>query len=80
MHYGRFVSPYLGLGLGRIVPWKRLSVGLDAGAYFRGKPKTELNATGLLKTNENNQQTLQNNLENKRIWPALNLRVGLRFL
>lgn len=80
LHYGRFASPYLGVGLGRMVPWRRLSVGLDAGAYFRGKPSADLQATGLLETNENNRQKLQNNLQNKRIWPALNLRVGLRFL
>ncbi len=80
LSYGRFASPYLGVGLGRMVPWRRLSVGLDAGAYFRGKPSTDLQATGLLETNENNRQKLQNNLQNKRIWPALNLRVGYRFL
>ncbi|WP_373548762.1 hypothetical protein [Haliscomenobacter sp.] len=80
LRYGRFASPYLGVGLGRMVPWRRLSVGLDAGAYFRGKPSTDLQATGLLETNENNRQSLQNNLQNKRIWPAVNLRVGVRFL
>lgn len=80
MRYGRFASPYLGVGLGRMVPWRRLSVCLDAGAYFRSKPTTDLQATGLLETNENNRQKLQDNLQNKRIWPALNLRVGLRFL
>ncbi|MDX2067490.1 MAG: hypothetical protein SFV55_03630 [Haliscomenobacter sp.] len=80
LRYSRFASPYLGVGLGRMVPWRRLSVCLDAGAYFRGKPSTDLQATGLLKTNENNRQQLQDNLQNKRIWPALNLRVGLRFL
>lgn len=78
--YGHFFSPYLGIGLGRMVPWKRLSVCLDAGAYFRGSPQVSLKASGLLQTNERNQATLQNNLQNKRIWPALNLRVGLRFL
>ena len=80
LRYGRFASPYLGVGLGRMVPWRRLSVSLDAGVYFRGKPSTDLHATGLLETNENNRQKLQDNLQNKRIWPALNLRVGLRFL
>lgn len=80
MRYGRFLSPYLGVGIGRIVPWRRLSVDLDAGAFFRGKPQTSLTATGLLQTNENNRETLQKNLEDKRIWPALNLRLGLRFL
>ncbi|AEE53831.1 hypothetical protein Halhy_6008 [Haliscomenobacter hydrossis DSM 1100] len=78
--YPRFFSPYLGIGLGRMVPWRRLSVGLDAGAYFRGKPSVELQASGLLQTNENNRTTLQNNLQDKRIWPAVNLRLGLRFL
>lgn len=80
LRYGHLASPYLGVGLGRVVPWRRLSVGLDAGAYFRGKPSTDLQATGLLETNDNNRQQLQNNLQNKRIWPALNLRIGLRFL
>lgn len=80
LHYRRLVSPYLGIGLGRVVPWQRLSLALDAGVYFRGKPRTQLDATGLLKTNENNRAQLQNNLQNKRIWPALNLRLGLRFL
>lgn len=80
VHYRRLVSPYLGIGLGRVVPWQRLSLALDAGVYFRGKPRTQLDANGLLQTNENNRAQLQNNLQNKRIWPALNLRVGLRFL
>lgn len=80
IHYRRLVSPYMGLGLGRVVPWQRLSLALDAGVYFRGKPHAQLDATGLLYTNENNQAQLQNNLQNKSIWPALNLRVGLRFL
>lgn len=80
VHYRRLVSPYLGIGLGRVVPWQRLSLALDAGVYFRGKPRTQLDATGLLQTNENNRAQLQNNLQNKSIWPALNLRMGLRFL
>ena len=78
--YAHLFSPYLGVGLGRMVPWKRLSIALDAGAYFRGTPSVDLKASGLLQTNERNQNTLQNNLQNKRIWPALNLRLGLRFL
>lgn len=80
LRYRRLVSPYLGVGLGRVVPWRRVSLGLDAGVYFRGKPATQLTARGLLQTNENNRAQLQNNLQNKRIWPALNLRAGLRFL
>jgi hypothetical protein len=77
------VSPFIGIGFGRTLPTKRLSLGLDLAATYKGNYKVDIfiNEGIIRKTNEENADILENNLNNywyQKIWPILNLRMGYR--
>lgn len=72
------ISPYLGIGIGRAVPTKRVAVGLDLGAYYRDSPVVSIIATKLLAGNVNNETPLNNNLKPYKWFPVVNLRLAVR--
>jgi len=73
------VSPYLGIGIGRAIPRKRVGVSVEAGAFYRGEPQVKLQASNLLRNNINNEDALQEALSFWQWWPVLNLRLAYRF-
>lgn len=72
------ISPYVGIGFGRVVPRKRVALGLDLGAYYRDSPVVKIEATKLLAGNVNNETPLNNNLAPYKWFPVLNLRLAVR--
>ena len=81
---GNAVKPYLGLGLGRAVPKKRVSFKFELGAIYQNGYKIKNNGTVLDLKNapETEVQNIQNNV-NKfskfvMIWPMLNFQVCCR--
>lgn len=73
-------SSYLGIGFGRSIPKKRVSLNLDLGLYVRGIPQIDIVATGIFKSNEENEDILNAALRSDsfyRIWPVGQLRIAV---
>ncbi len=74
------ISPYIGLGVGRLIPHKFFTVNADFGAYYRGVPQVDLEATNLLSANVQNEEQLEENLAFAKWWPVVAIRLGFRIL
>jgi hypothetical protein len=72
------IAPYIGVGLGRTVPKKRIGLTLDLGAIYKGEPVLDIVATGLLKGNENNEAILNRNFKPLQWYPVMNLRLAVK--
>jgi hypothetical protein len=72
------ISPYIGLGLGRIVPKRRVNLSLDLGTYYRDSPVIKVEATNLLKRNVENEEALNRNLKEFKWYPVANLRLAVK--
>lgn len=75
---GNKVAPYLGIGLGRAIPLKRVGISADIGTYYKGSPKVDLVATNLLRNNVNNEEVIEDALGFVKWWPVLSLRLAVR--
>jgi hypothetical protein len=81
--YANTVSPYIGFGIGRVTPRRRINVSLDCGVYYMGDYRIKINIKpGLIvKENEYNAPILERNLNAHsyyKILPSGNLRVSYR--
>ena len=76
--YQNRVSPYIGFGIGRIMPHKRVNLSFDYGAFYRGKPSATIEATGFLKDNKLNEIPLNRNISSLRWYPVASMRIGIR--
>ena len=72
------ILPYVGIGLGRGVPKRRVGVGLELGAFYRGAPKIDLLSDGLLSDNEHNGPVLEENLQQIQWHPKIAVRLAVR--
>jgi hypothetical protein len=77
------ISPFIGMGLGRTFPRKRLNIGLDLGTQYKGDYTVKINVKqGLLtKQNEENAVKLARNFNEKwygHFFPVVNLRLAYR--
>jgi hypothetical protein len=72
------IAPYLGVGLGRTVPKKRIGLSIDMGAIYKGAPMLDIEATGLLKGNESNEAILNRNFKPLQWYPVGNLRLAVK--
>lgn len=77
------VSPYLGAGIGRKFSRKgRVSFSAEAGAFYMGPPKVEIEASGLLAPTASEEHKHKERLEAQfsawRLYPVI--RMGLSFL
>jgi hypothetical protein len=72
------IMPYVGLGLGRVVPKRRLNISLDLGTYYRGSPVIKVEATNLLKRNVENEAILNRNLAAFKWYPVANVRLAYK--
>jgi hypothetical protein len=72
------IAPYFGIGLGRTVPKRKVGLSLDFGAIYKGEPKLDIEATGLLKSNETNEVILNRNFKPLQWYPVGNLRLALK--
>lgn len=76
------IQPYLGLGIGRANPKKRVGIALDLGCFYHGTPQIKLTATEALgpTENENNQAVLNNAFNTFVLYPFLNISVNIKIL
>lgn len=72
------LNAYLGIGIGRTIPKRRVNLSFDAGAYYRSAPRITIESTNLLGDNEHNGPILQENFKNWRWLPTMSLRMGVR--
>jgi hypothetical protein len=78
------VSPYLGVGFGKLIPDKRFNISGEVGAYYLGDYKVksiDVQEGVILKEAEQNAPILERNLNAKpklKLYPNLNIRVGIR--
>ena len=77
--FGSAVKPYLGLGLGRTIPNKRIGFKFDLGVVFQGAPKVE---SPNLNTNIN-PETVGDSfdidvIQDLKIWPMMNFSLIYR--
>jgi hypothetical protein len=81
--FAQKASPYLGFGIGRSTPRRRLNLSLDLGAYYMGdyRVKININPGVILKENEQNGPIIEKNLNAKflnKVLPSGNLRLAYR--
>jgi hypothetical protein len=79
--FSQKISPYIGMGIGRTFPRKRLNLSLDLGTQYKGDYKVKINVKPglLLKQNEDNAAILERNFNEKwygHFFPVLNLRLA----
>ncbi len=72
------VNTYLGIGIGRTIPKRRINLSFDAGAFYRSAPRITIESTNLLGDNEHNGPILEENFKDWRWLPTMNLRMGVR--
>ncbi len=72
------IYPYLGIGIGKGIPRKRVGLSLEVGAYYRGAPKIDIVSTGLLEDNAHNGPVLEDNLASLKWHPNVSLRLAVR--
>jgi hypothetical protein len=72
--------PYAGVGLGKVVPKRRLSVGGEMGFFYMGKPRVSLDYSGFLETTTIDEQipTVERNLSGYRFLPTLTISLTYR--
>lgn len=81
--FAQKISPYLGFGIGRVTPRRRLNLSLDFGAYYMGDYRIKINVNPgiILKENEENGPIIERNLNarfSNKILPSGNLRLAYR--
>jgi hypothetical protein len=72
------VAPYLGIGLGKSVPTKKVNVTLDLGTFYLNKPIATAVGTKLLSNNQELANTLTENIEDYRWLPVLQLNLNYK--
>lgn len=78
MDYSQTVAPFLGLGIGRDIPQKRIGVGAELGSYYLSAPKISLTGTERLVGMSEEQAKIEENTKDWRFWPVLNVRVAFK--
>lgn len=75
------INPYVGMGIGRTIQNdSRISFSFDMGAYYMGQADVSMEATEFLKSNTENEQPLEDNLNALSLWwPTVSFRLGYKF-
>lgn len=71
-------SAYLGVGLGRAVPKKRVGFTVEGGVYFIGKPNVTFKTTGLLEPTSSQEPIVQNALGGLQVLGYFNMALHFR--
>ncbi len=77
---GSKIVPYLGIGFGYPVPRKKISLGSDIGLFIHGKPKFNIQASGVFSptNSDENLSVLSDAFSLWSFFPYLNLHVKYR--
>jgi len=68
------LMPYLGLGYDMNFGHAKWGMGFDVGGFYHGKPKVEMLSTGLLSDVSQNAQQIENNLNDLRWYPQIQIK------
>lgn len=71
-------APYVGLGWGRAVPRKNVGFGIEIGTFYVGSPDVSLAATNMLANTASEEGQLQENMNDYKWFPFLNMRLAFR--
>ncbi len=77
---GNAIRPYVGIGLGRAIPKRRIGFGFELGTYYSGSPKLALDRSGIVETliTDQNILSIQNNVKNYSFIPKLSFTLRVR--
>ncbi len=77
---GFSVSPYLGIGFGKLAPKKKVSFAFEIGTYYMGSPKLDIYATGMLEpsADPDHVATLQKQFKQYRFYPVVKFSLGIK--
>jgi hypothetical protein len=84
LSFDRKISPYLGVGFGRLIPSKRWNLTVDAGAYYLGNwtvQSMDIKPGIILDDVRKNAPIVERNLNldtRNKLLPSINLRLGFR--
>lgn len=70
------ISPYIGITIGNIIAKKRFSASVQLGTFYKGRPQVKINATNLVRNNDENEGVIENGLSPYRWWPVVSLRMA----
>ena len=73
------MTPFLGLGFGRVVANKKIGVSFDIGTYFSSSPMIELDATGIIEQTKDQEALLNESFESFKFIPYASLRLSYSF-
>lgn len=72
------VAPYFGIGFGRAVPRKAVGFAVELGTLYVGSPDVSLTATNMLSETSVEQGQLQENFNDYKWMPFINMRLSFR--
>lgn len=73
------IAPYIGLGFGRAVPKRRVSVSLEMGMFYIGEPSVKFITTGMLTpTGLTEEKKLRANMSEFKWLPKLALSINIK--
>lgn len=79
LNYEKKLSPYLGIGFGNPVGRNRVTMSLDAGLIFSGKPTITSQSVGkLAEVLEYDEQELRDNVEKYNVLPLITVGLSVR--
>lgn len=72
------LMPQMGIAFGRPRPKRSVGVRLEIGTYYWGAPRVNMEATRMLENTAQEAEKLEENLEQYRWWPFMNLSLNFR--
>jgi hypothetical protein len=81
IYYGlktQLACPYLGIGLGRAIPKKRVNLNFEIGVYYVGAPKLNFKTTGMLEPTSLEEAKLKDNIKNYQLLPVISLTLNIK--
>lgn len=74
------VCPYLGIGFGRYIANRAVGFGFEVGTWYMGRPKLEVQASGMLSPSANPEHVsmLEDELRDLRFYPVLKFNVNVK--
>jgi hypothetical protein len=72
------VNPYFGVGIGRSIPKNKWNFSADFLWIYKGNPSFDMEATNLVRTNERNEELLEEKLQFIKWIPSFSVRISRR--
>lgn len=74
------LSPYIGVGVGKLTPTQKVSFAFEIGTYYMGSPKITIDASGMLEPNADPEHAalLSKQISRYRFYPVVKFSVGVK--